>query len=130
MKKLSRTALKRNLVSMAYRSFVESVFMCCYSAFMHRMSKKDKRKYWRVNREAVNMGLIQNGISENLVERLFQSAVQRICLCEDHPLHEELSINRVVGRRPYKMTYCRTSRYSDSLIPQALLFLISTKTQC
>ena len=124
MKKLNKTGLQSYLVSLAYRSFVESVCLYGYPAFSDRLTKKDKREYLQVNREAVMMGFVQTGSIENLLKNRVSALGQKILETESHPLHGEITKHCSTGpRHSFKMIYCRTSRFLQSLIPQTLMNL-------
>ena len=121
IKKLKATGINTRLVELAFTSFVESVCRYGFSVISYIMCKKEKRRYFQCIRQAEQMKLRRMSNCIASLDQQTLSFVRKIHDDTAHPLHCVLMSCFSSGRRKWKMPYCRTSRYLNSLIPQVLL---------
>ena len=126
VKRLKRAGVTGKRVKLAFSSFVASLIT--YGSIIHfaLLTKKDRRIFLSVIREAEKMELCSTEEIERTIRRRAVGFVSKIGADHKHALYKEVNPHLPGGgrtRRNARMMFCRTERFLNSLIPNALRVL-------
>lgn len=125
LRKLARSNIDPNMLSLFYRAFLEPVLSFSLVAWYDSLTLMDKNSLQQVVKWASRLvGRPQLSLSDLYKEQL-QRKVSLVLMDKSHPLHGEFKLLRS-GRR-YKAPLKGTKRYSTSFVPAAIALLNKTK---
>ena len=107
----------KTILSLFYKSVIESVLLYCIVCFYKNGTKKDVKKLGKIVRIASRMGadtVCLENLYRSSSHKLAQKIVKDIC----HPLHHEYQFLRS-GRR-LRAPVQRTSRFKNSFVPSSV----------
>lgn len=125
LRKLARFHVDKTLMTLFYRSFIESILTfsaICWYAFLNVKSKNAISKIIKVCSNIT-------GVQQKSMTALYEEQVIRKaeCILENysHPLHKEFQFLPSGSR--FKCPLARTNRYKNSFLPSAIQLLNSTR---
>lgn len=126
LRKLAKFNVDKSLMSLFYRSFIESVVTFSLICWYGSISVKQKNSLSRLIKVSSSItGFRQKGLEELYYSQMLRK-VESILVDSSHPLQIEFQM-LPLGLR-LKLPKCRTNRYKHSFVPSAILLLNSKKT--
>ena len=117
VRKLKKIGVNRKVLTMFYRSVVESILSFNIVSWYGNCASKDRKKLKKVIKSAKKLGC--DGL---LLDKLYKAAVTNKCtkIMKDssHPLHKYFKFLKS-GTRLDNL-FARTSRFRDSFVPSAI----------
>ena len=105
------------LVSLAYKSFVESILCFSITIWYKVLSVKDKSKLKKIVRRASKLKAITKSL-DKLYDDNVLAYVQKIMKDENHPLH--VCYNLLKSGRRLALPKIHTTRFKNSFIPSSI----------
>ena len=107
----------REILSLFYRSIIESVMSYSIASWFGLSHKKDFKKLNKIIRIARRLGLCTHNLTELFNDSCYK-IVLKILADHDHPLHQNYIFMRS-GRRLMALKQ-RTSRFGNSFVPASV----------
>lgn len=115
---LNNLHIDKNIISLFYKSTIESILSFSLTTWYGKLTSGDKRKLNRIVRKSRKLGAETNAIDKLYQERTMMQ-VDKIMKDTSHPLHSCYVFLRS-GRR-LALPAQRTERYKKSFVPKSIV---------
>lgn len=124
LRKMCCFNVSSEMVTLFYRSFIESVFMFCIVAWYGNLTLANKNRLGSLIKVASKISWRSQAQLTDLYNRYVLRKASSLLECQDHPLHTEFEL--LPSGHRLRVPVMRTKRYKVSFIPTAIKLLNGT----
>jgi hypothetical protein len=119
LRQLVSLRVSQEILTLFYKTIIESVLSFCIIAWFGSSNKKDQKKMYKVIRYAKRVGIETENLVDICNKYKFKMTV-KIIKDEEHPLHDQFVFLRS-GKRLMSPKQ-RTNRYSNTFVPSSIKY--------
>ena len=124
LRKLKLFNVDNSLLSLFYRSTIESMITFCLTSFGGNTRQQDKDKIDRIIKNASKISMCSFHHFNDLYQTCCTRKINAIVLDSQHPLHSQIK-RSARSKRPVLML-CNKERYRKSFLPSSIRLLPSS----